>query len=234
MKNNRQLLLILLPLISTGVFAQSDTVKPVKPTGFDRKSQFGLALGAGTSRFRVTNSNWKQGAVNYADSLKSVGSNSVFKFDLTIIYLVNFNKTVSLRPAATLSFEGGKVEYSKQQSTETVNLNTVSEMVSLPLLFKFRNKNVQPYFAIGPSFLFMLGQDKKAENLLPLKTFDVLGDGAIGLDIDAPKWKIIVTPEIKYSAGVLNQKGTANNLYSNTVESLKRQSFTFTIYFRDR
>ena len=80
----------------------------------------------------------------------------------------------------------------------------------------------------------MLGQDNKVEKLLPLKTIDLLGDMGLGIDIDMPKLKIIATPEVKYSAGFLNRKGRANNLYTNTIEQLKRKSLTFTIYLRDR
>lgn len=234
MKSHGQLLIVLFLSFGTKLFAQGDTTKPIKPAGFERKRQFSLSLGAGTSNFKVTNSNWKQGTINYNDSLKSITSNSVFKFDIAIQYLINFSRSVSFRPAVTLSFEGGKLQYNRPQSVETVKLTTASEALSLPFLFKFRSKSIQPYFAIGPSFLLMLGQDEKAKNLLPLKTFDVLGDASVGLDIDAPKLKMIVTPEIKYSVGLLNQKGSANNLYINTIDQLKRKAITFTVYLRDR
>jgi hypothetical protein len=234
MKIYRPLLLVLLLLAGTKTFAQTDTTKPVKLTGFDREKQFALSLGAGTSSFKVTNSNWKQGPINYNDSLRSITRKSVFKFDLSILYLINFNKSVSFRPAIALSFEGGKIQYSKQQSVETLNLSTTSVMLSSPFLFKFRTKSIQPYLALGPGFLYMLRQDEKAEKLLPLKTFDLLADAGLGVDIDVPRLKLIVTPEVKFSTGLLNQKGTANNLYANTVEQLKRQAFTFTVYLRDR
>jgi hypothetical protein len=234
MKTYRQLLVILFLFTAVRTLAQSDTTKHIKLTGFDRKRQIGVALGTGTSNFKVTNSNWKQRTIDYNDSLKSIVSKSVFKFDLSILYLINFNKNFAFRPTITLSFEGGKVQYNKHQSVETVDLRTVSETVSLPLLLKFRGKSMQPYILVGPTFLFMLGQDDTLQNHLPLKSFDVLGDAGIGLDIDAPIIKMIVTPEVKFSRGLLNQKGTANDLYANTIERLRRHYFTFTIYLRDR
>lgn len=235
MRIYRQLPLVSLLLIGTGIFAQNDTtVKPVKLTGFEGKRQIGVSFGAGISNFQVTNSNWKQGTTNYNDSLKTIASSSVFKFDLSILYVINFSKRFSFRPAVTLSFEGGNIHYIKPQSVETIKATTASEMLSLPFLFKYRSRSVRPYIAVGPSFLYMLGQEKKTESLLSLKTFDVLGDVGVGVDIHAPKQKLIVTPEIKYSMGLLNQKGTADNLYANTIEKLKRQALAFTIYLRDR
>ena len=234
MKIFKLLLIILFLFVATRIFAQGDTTKPKKLTGFDIKRQIGLALGAGTSNFKGTNSNWKQGATNYNDSLKSITSNSVFKFDLSILYLVNINKNFAFRPTTTLSFEGGKLQYNRHQSVEKLDTRTASQLLYLPFLLKFPSKSIQPYFIVGPSFLYMLGQDEKVEDLLPLKSFDVLADAGVGIDIDIPKLKMIVTPEAKFSMGLLNQKGTANNLYANTIEQLKRQAFTFTLLLRDR
>lgn len=230
----RKLFVVFLLLPGTITFAQTDATKHIKQGGFDRKKQFAIALGAGTSTFKVNNSNWNQGAINYNDSLKSIISNAVFKFDLSILYLINFNKYFAFRPAITTSFEGGKVQYNKLQLSETLNLTTASQMVSLPMLIKFPRGVIQPYVLIGPSLIYISAQDESAEDLLPLKNFDVLADAALGIDIDAQKLKIIMTPEVKLSFGLLNQKGTANNLYTSTIEHLKRQAFTFSLYLRNR
>lgn len=228
------MLFILLLLTGTGVFAQSDTsAKLIKPTKFDRKRVFGLAFGAGISDFRVTNSNWKQGMIDYNDSLKSIASQSAFKFDLSFLYLINFSKTLAFRPTATLSIEGTKLQYNKHQSVEIIDKGIASQILSLPFLYKFQGKRIQPYLLAGPSFSFMFGQDDKVEKFVPLKTIDLLGDIGFGIDIDIPKLKIIATPEMKYSVGLLNRKGEANNLYMNTIEQLKRRALTFTIYLRD-
>lgn len=228
-------LLFLLPFLTCKwVVAPTETTNPVNLSGFDKKKQLALAIGAGVSNFQFRKSNWQQGTINYNDSLNSIQPASVLKFDITLLYLFNLNKTFSVRPAFSLSFEGGKLQYNKQATVESLDLTTVSAIMPLPILYKFRRGNVQPYFSFGPSLLLMLGQAEASEPVLPIKRFDVLGDAGIGMDIDVPKWKMIVSPEIKYSTGLLNQKGDANNLYSNTIQSLKRQFFTFTIYLRDR
>ena len=232
---SRQVLIIILFLTATRTFGQLDTsVKFIHQTGFDKPKAFGLAVGAATSRFKVRNSNWKQGTINYNDSLNSIISKSGFKFDVSLLYFINFNKTFAFRPTITISFTGDKIQYNKSQLVETIDASTLSGMASLPMLFKFKGKRIQPFIVAGPSFSFVLGQDDKGKNLLPLKTADLLGDIGLGVDIDIPKWIVIASPEIKYSSGFLNKKEEANNLYTNTIEQLKRRSFTFTIYLRDR
>lgn len=231
----RQILIVLLFFITTRTLGQHEiSVNSINPTGFAKPRAFGLAVGAGTSRFKVTNSNWKQGTINYNDSLNSITSKSGFKFDVSLLYFINFNQTFAFRPTITVSFTEDKILYNKFRLDETIDASTVSGTASLPILFKFRSKSVQPFIVAGPSFSFVLGQDDKGKNFLPLKKVDLLGDIGFGIDIDIPKWIVITSPEIKYSSGFLNRKEEANNLYTNTIEQLKRRTFTFTIYMRDR
>lgn len=232
---SRHLLIILLFVTGTRTFAQSGASKKFSnPTGFNRQQAFGTAIGVGTSRFKVTNSNWNQGTINYNDSLNSIVSKSGLKLDFTILYYVNFNKIFAFRPTITTSIGSEKIQYNKSQSFETVDAGTLSAIASLPMIFKFKSKKTQPFIMAGPSLSFMLGQDRKAKNILPLKTFDLLGDLGLGIDIDIPKWHAIASPEIRYSSGFFNRKAEGNNLYTNTIEQLKRRAFTFTIYMRGR
>ncbi|MDB5191571.1 MAG: hypothetical protein JWQ96_1134 [Segetibacter sp.] len=202
--------------------------------GFQKKRVFGMAVGAGSSTFKKTLSNWQQGSRNYHDSLKAIRSNSVFKFDISLLFMVNFNRTLAFRPTLTLSLvEGGNFQYDRMNTTETIKANRASTLLTLPLLFKLPRQKYQPYIGAGTSLLCFLGPYTDYDTRLPLKKLDVLGDIGIGVEFNVEKVAIF-TPEIRYSAGLNNLKKEANNLYTNTIDKLKRRQWTFTLYMRDR
>jgi hypothetical protein len=234
MKIDKYLTFASLLLIGTAAFAQHDTTtKTLHAERPERKHKFGIVLGAGTSRFNVTNADWKQGAVNYHDSINSLTSASVFKFDLGLLYQIKLHPYVSFRPCLSLSFEGGRISYHKTTGVETLDALTLSETLSLPFVLKYPGNSFEPYITAGPGFSFMIAQDDDVRKLLPLKRFDILGELGIGVTLKMPKLKLAIAPEMKYTSGLLNVKGRSNQLYSNTIDQLKRQAFTFSLYLLD-
>jgi len=199
---------------------------------FNKKKQLGIALGIGSSRLKISKSNWQQGSINYNDSLKDINANSILKVDFGLIYQLNINNTIALRPTLLAIFEGGKNRYEKYSSTESINLSTISYSLSIPLILKRELGKSQPYISIGPSFLYMLAQHEDAQNLIPLKAADVLGEFGLGIDFLSKRLKAVVSPEIQYSHGFFNLKSDAYNLCTDTIEELKRQSFTLSFVFR--
>jgi hypothetical protein len=119
-----------------------------------------------------------------------------------------------------------------EPNIETLKIETVSMNASLPLIFKFSQKKVSPYFSAGPSFNYMLAQDESSSSKLPIKTFTLFGDAGLGVDIVFLKAGMILSPELKFSAAFTDIKENANNLYTNTLTSLKRQTFMLSIYLR--
>ena len=154
------------------------------------------------------------------------------KVDFGLIYQLNINDAIAVRPTLLAIFEGGKNTYEKYLSTENLNLSTISYSLSIPLILKRQLVKSQPYISVGPSFLYMLAQHEDAQNLMPLKTADLLGEFGLGIDLFSKKLKAVVSPEIRYSHGFFNVKSDAHNLYTNTVEELKRRSFTLSFVFR--
>lgn len=224
----------LVTLSWTICIAQTDTLKkePIKPTKFDRKRQLGIIIGVGTSKFKTSYSNWQQGNVNYNDSLNSITGNNVFKLEFGFVYQINLGKVLSIRPTYQTVLEGGKLDYERKRSTENINLSTYSHTLSIPFVFNHNMGNYQPYITVGPTLLYMMAQEKDVKSMLPINSFDILGEAGVGVDFYSKALKCIVSPGVKYSMGFLNNKGNVNNIYSNTISKLKRQSISFTINFR--
>jgi hypothetical protein len=200
-----------------------------------RKSSFGYTLGGGLTQSKPTYSG------NANSGFIGVESSMAPTFDLGFIYQVNLGNIISIRPAATLSFEKTDIGFQKRNvtggpiTTETVSLENTAVSISLPLIIRFSSKNIAPYIALGPSFSYSMGQKSTSNEKLPVKKSLVLGDGGVGVDINMLKSGIIISPELKYSAGFSDIKdGTATTPYAAALSSLKKNAFTFSLYLRKR
>jgi hypothetical protein len=56
----------------------------------------------------------------------------------------------------------------------------------------------------------------------------------LGYDIGLAKAGVIISPEIKYSRGLLDQRDNNFSIYSTVVTKLNRQAYTFSVYLRRR
>ncbi|HMK18725.1 MAG TPA: caspase family protein [Chitinophagaceae bacterium] len=221
------------------ISGSADLAKPVNiPTKKEevRKTQLGIEIGGGINNFKLNFSSWKQGNINYNDSLNNITTSNGAKFDLGLICQINFGETVALRPLLSLAFETGNIIYDRKTPTgerhiETLKIETTSMNASLPLIFKFSQKKVAPYFSAGPSFNYMLSQDESSSSKLPIRSFTLFGDAGLGVDIDLLKTAIL-SSELKFSASITDINEDANNLYTNTLSSLKKQTFMLSIYLR--
>ena len=80
-----------------------------------------------------------------------------------------------------------------------------------------------------------MGQKSTSSEKLPVKKSLVFGDGGIGVDINILKSGIIISPELKYSAGFSDIKdGAATTTYAAALSSLKKNAFTLSVYLRKR
>ena len=210
----------------------NDTKKNNTPL---RKASFGFTAGGGLSQSNPAFSgNVNTGFVG-VDAATTPGGN------LGIIYQVNLGGSISIRPSATVSFGNTDIDFQRRNvtggpiTTETVSVKSSSVNVSLPLIIRLGNKNVAPYIALGPSFSYMLNGAASADEILPVKKSLFLGDGGLGVDINLLKSGIILSPELKYSAGLSEWRddaGTSN--YASALSSLKKNGFTLSLYLRKR
>ena len=202
------------------------------------KVQFGTILGGGTSNIKLGLSDWQQRNINYADSLNSIDSKSGTRFDAGIIFQFNFNETFAWRPAATVSINSSEINYNRKSTTgvpgkiETLTIKTTSAIFESPFIFNLKTGNIIPYLTFGPSFALLMNQPTDISSKFPLKSFEFLGNAGAGVDIEIKQGKMILSPEFRFSAALNSIKDDANNIYTNTLASFKRQSFMFHLYLR--
>jgi tetratricopeptide (TPR) repeat protein len=200
-----------------------------------RKSSFGYTLGGGLNQSNPTYSG------NANSGFVGVEANIAPTFDFGIIYQVNFGNTISIRPSATVNFENTDIDFQRRNVTggqitiETIAIKGTAVNIALPLIIRLSSKNIAPYIALGPSFSYLISQNTESNELLPLKKSLFLGDGGLGVDIGMAKSGIIISPELKYSAGFSDMKdGAATTPYAAALSSLKKNAFTFSVYLRKR
>lgn len=159
-------------------------------------------------------------------------------FDLGLIYQVGLGGSVDIRPSVQIAFDGGDLFYERTPTAgprfDTVSLKNSSFVLSVPLIFRLSKKEIAPFIMLGPSFSYVIGQNATAQERVPVKKSVALGEAGLGLDIGIPKAGIILSPEIKYSRGLSNQRDDAGTIYTTVLSALKKQGFTFHLYLRKR
>jgi len=197
-----------------------------------KKPQFGIVMGSGISQLRPDY------IASRNDSLVSIEAGNVIKFDIGFFSQRNLSNKISWRPSVIASFEGGELVYTKKSPTgtnvtsESLKTKTVSAIISSPFEFRFSEKEITTYFLLGPSFSYIVSQNNSSKAKLPLKKIDLLGDIGFGEDIKIPKTKMIISTELKFSKGFINLNDDINNFYTHSINTLKRQVFTFSVYLR--
>jgi len=88
---------------------------------------------------------------------------------------------------------------------------------------------------LGPSLQYILGQDNTSAELLPVKKTLFMGDAGFGIDFTIPRTGMIISPELKYTAGFTDMKDPAvSTVYSTNISSLKKQAFLLNICLRKK
>jgi len=206
--------------------------KPQQVKNPIRKNSFGIIMGSGTSQLKPTYNEEPN------TSIIDVNASNIIKLDFGIFYQANIGKNIFVRPATIISMEGGKLVYTRKNisglpnTEETLNLKNTTLCFSLPLIVKLSDKNTAPYISIGPSFNYIMNQNKNVSKRVPVKKSVITGDAGLGVDFPLGKSGLIISPEIKYTQGFNNLKEDARNEYTNTISSLKKRGFTFSIYLR--
>lgn len=200
-----------------------------------RKNSFGINFGGGLTRSNPGFSG------NTNTGFAGIDPASAGTFNLGLLFQAQLGSVVSIRPSVSLSFDNTSIDFLRRAGTsgpitiETVSIKTNSITASLPLIIRLGNRNTVPYFSLGPSFNYLLGQSNATAEIIPVKKSLFIADAGLGLDIDIPKSGIILSPEIKYSAGLSEWKDeTVVSPYTTVLSSLKKQAFTLNIYLRKR
>jgi tetratricopeptide (TPR) repeat protein len=215
----------------------ADSVRRPKPA----RPAFTFSAGGGVNEPSIdfNRADWRQGNVNYADSLSDITTATTGRFALGIGYHFQISELVSLRPQITFSAESGEVIYHRREVTGGPSfpdpVRTETNFISMPLslIVRFSKKNVTPYLVLAPEASYIM-QNEEAASRLTFKEFGFSGNAGLGVEIGLTRSAWVISPELKYTQGISNLKGDGNNLYLNTISSIKRKGFELTVHFRKR
>ena len=225
-----------LSLVQKSGNGQPEPEKPAnaKKTGLCRPS-FGFTLGGGINRSNPTYSGNAQAGILGVDAASAPAGN------LGVLYQLCLGNRISIRPTATAIFESTDISFQRRSGTggpiitETISIKNTTVNLALPLLIRFSSGNIAPYLALGPSFSYMLSQNSSSSEQLPVKKSLLLGNGGLGVDISLLKSGWVLSPELKYSAGLTDMRDDASNtVYNAAISSLKKNSFSLNLYLRKR
>lgn len=210
-----------------------DSVKKRRPSTGGKKVQFGIVTGGGVSQIDATTNT----TPNDHTTLTNVKGKE--KLELGIIAQVNLGGLVSIRPSVLATMENSEFVYETRGVTggsfiETIPVKTTSLAMPLPVVIRFSSKRVAPFISAGPVFSLLMQKTDANSDRVGVKPFDVLGDAGLGVDINFLKSHLVLSPEIRYSRGLLSVKEDRNTIYSNVISKLNRQNFTFSLYLRAR
>ena len=199
-----------------------------------KKFHFGGLLGSGISQPAVTGRTESNDTISY----RSVKGR--IKYDLGIIGQFHITDLIDIRPSVLVSMESSEISYTRRFVTGgnaivTVPVKTTSIMVPIPVIIRFSNKNIAPFFSAGPTFSMTMQKTDNNSSRLSVKPIDILSDLGLGVDIGLVKSHLIISPELKYSRGFIdaNESGTSTS-FGRAITKINRQNFTFSIYVRGK
>jgi hypothetical protein len=81
----------------------------------------------------------------------------------------------------------------------------------------------------------VVGRESTSDELLPIKKFGISGDAGIGIDIGLVGKTIVISPELRFSAGLtdMNDESSAT-IYNQAISSLKDLLVSLNVHFRFR
>ncbi len=217
---------------------QSKAADPVainKSTGnvINTKPKFGFIVGTGINKLKPTLSD------RQTTNIVGVSPFNSAKLNLGVFFYTAINKNFAFRPSLSLIFENTDVKFQKRNTggtifNEIIGNQIISGNLSVPFLLNFASKKTIPFFMFGPSYSYTIVEGQDGSNDLPVLKSTLSAEVGFGLNFNLKKTKFIISPELKYSAGLNNIRKESSTEYSTAVSSLKKQSFNFSFFFRKK
>lgn len=200
---------------------------------FSKKNYyFGITLGFNTSRYRIEK---HQDLINN-DSVMTTNALYGPGFNLGIVANIKLGKQFDFRfLLPTLSFADRRVEYQMTNST-VVEKKIESVFLEFPVHFRYKSKPYKDFrvFAVaGLKYSVDLASNsrsRKADDLLKLTQHDLVVEFGVGFQVFFPYF--ILSPEIKFSYGVLDLHARDENLsFSSSIDKLFSRGFAISLHF---
>ncbi|MCP4437786.1 MAG: PorT family protein [Aureispira sp.] len=190
---------------------------------------FGIALSSNFSKYHVGHHQ----SFLQNDTIQSLESFRGPAFNIAGIFNLKIGKSFDLRCTPGVSFADRRLKY-KLTNTTTEIKKLESTFIEFPILFRYKSdfyKDIRVFVIGGFKYSVDLSSNSKArqaENLIKISPHDLAAELGIGFQIFFPYF--ILSPEVKYSHGVLNILERDRNLiYSSTIDKLFSQGLTITL-----
>lgn len=170
------------------------------------------------------------------DSIMSVNSIYGPGFNLGIVANINLGKNFDVRfLLPTLSFADRRLIY--QMTNNTVEEKKIeSVFLEFPIHFRYKSKpykDFRVFVVAGAKYSVDLASNsrsRKAEDLVKFNQHDIAVEFGFGFQIFFPYF--ILSPEIKFSYGVMNMHSRNQNLsYSNVIDQMFSRGFAISLHF---
>jgi hypothetical protein len=198
----------------------------------DKPYHFGINIGYNESHFNFTH---HPQFLRY-DSILDV--ESINNPGINLAWLVNVRVSnhfdVRLHPLDLTFSEKAFLYSQKYEQDSSVTKKVQSITLSFPINIAFssdRIGNFKVYTMAGAKFDYDLASNagaSEAEDLIKLKRSDLSAEIGLGFHIYFPYF--VLSPEIKYSAGINNLHARDPNLkYSNVIDKINSRMLTFSL-----
>ncbi len=221
--------------VSLSVSAQDQGIENL-PRFDMRTIHFGFTLGFNQMDFALR----RPESFNPHDSVLSVVQEPQYGFQIAIVSDLRLSNNLNLRFVPGLSFGDRKVTYSVYHaltdSVHTVAKTAESTFLDFPLLFKYKTNrinNFRAYVLFGAKYsLDLASQSKKKQEddaTLKLLPNDYSAELGTGIEFYLEYFKFGI--ELRMSYGVPNVLKPEQNIYAQSIESLRSKIFWISFTF---
>lgn len=233
----QKVIIFLLLGVCKVVLAQNNTPKPEinLPNYDNKKLHYGFILAGNYATYTLKPSTY---FYDNNDTVKRVEPSGVGGFTLGFILNARLHDNFDFRLTPQVGFYQRGVEYtlfSKKTGTKISDKQMVeATFVELPLLVKYksqRRNNFRMYVVGGvkPSISTSNKNKDQRPDKLRFNSYDFAIDYGLGCDIYFPLFKL--SPEIRFSNGLVNMKAPDKNIYAYSIQNLRTNTITFMLNF---
>lgn len=191
---------------------------------------FGINMAINTADFKIKPA--PKGS--FSDTILSFDSKLSPGFNLGIIGNYQFSKYFDLRFIPALSFSDKIIEYTNANN-RTVEKTISSIYLNFPLMVRFKSqpiKDFRIFVLAGIRYDYDLASEDGKDvpnDIVRVKKHDFAFEYGIGFQIFFPYF--ILSPEFKFTQGLINVHSTSPGVYSRVIDQLFSRAFTISINF---
>jgi Outer membrane protein beta-barrel domain len=195
-----------------------------------RRISYGFSIGLHTTAYQIKYD--EDFVTPKYDTVHSIQPSFSPGFSLGFLVNLRFNDQLDLRLMPKASFYEHRLNYYYTDRTEKFQL-VETTMVEFPLLLKYKSQrrgNVRMYVVGGLTPAFEArnkGDLESTTSRIEIQKGNLSLDTGIGFDFYFPLFKL--SPEIRFSKGLLNLLSGGNSVFSDPIKRIN--SNTISVYF---